>query len=163
MGFRKSAAVSAMLVSAVAMLLSLGSCGGSGSGSAVAFTGTTLDGQPFDLAAYRGTPVVINFWASWCGYCGAEMPDVVAFAAAHPEVQVIGVDVNDQTSGAQAFVQQYGMTFPQVADPDGEVFGGFDSSGLPTTVFLDADLTVRETIIGMTDRDGLEAGLQKAL
>jgi thiol-disulfide isomerase/thioredoxin len=145
------------------VLAACGSSGGSGSvGSGFALTGATLDGQQFDLSVYKGKPVVINYWATWCGYCVQEMPELVAFAAAHPEVQVVGVDVQDEVGAAQQFVAQQGITFPQVSDPQGQLFRVIESQGLPTTLFLDADLMVREKIVGATDRSGFEAGLKKA-
>ena len=143
-----------------AMAFGKGSTGSSPGG--MAFSGTTLSGQEFDLSAYRGRPVVVNFWASWCGWCAKEMPDLVRFAAAHPEVAVVGVDVNDQVPAAQQFAAQYGLTFPLVADEDGQIFGRFDSQGLPTTVFFDKNLGVVDKIVGATDMAGFEAGLQKA-
>lgn len=126
------------------------------------FTGTTLDGQPFDLADYEGAPVVVNFWASWCGFCGAEMPELIEFAARHPEVKVVGVAVNDEEEAARAAADQWGLTFPSVLDPEGTIFAGFDGQGLPTTVFFDAELQVKDTIIGQTDLAGFEAGLENA-
>jgi peroxiredoxin len=90
------------------------------------------------------------------------MPDLVKFAAAHPDVAVIGVDVNDQTPAAQTFAAKYGVTYPLVADPDGQIFGLFASQGLPTTVFFNKDLKMVDKIVGATDQAGFEAGLQKA-
>jgi len=141
-----------------------GSAGGSGNGNddAMIFTGTTLDGEPFDLEDYRGKPVVVNFWASWCGYCGAEMPDLLQFAADHPDVAVVGVAVNDDEAAARQAAASWGLTFPSVLDPDGAIFAEFDGQGLPTTIFFDKDLVPRETAIGQTDLAGFEAGLQKA-
>ncbi len=130
--------------------------------SAVTITGTTLDGETFDLEDYRGKPVVINFWASWCGYCGVEMPDLLEFAEAHPEAVVLGVAVNDERDAALAFAREHAITFPSVYDPDGTVFAQFESQGLPTTVFLDKDLRLKEKIIGATDLQGFEAGLRAA-
>jgi thiol-disulfide isomerase/thioredoxin len=132
------------------------------SSSELVFSGTTLDGQAFDLTAYKGKPVVVNFWASWCGWCAREMPDLVKFAAAHPDVTVIGVDVNDKAAAAQKFAVKYAITYPLVADEQGAIFGHFDSQGLPTTVFYDKDLNMVDKIVGATDMAGFEAGLQKA-
>lgn len=167
----------AALVSSAFVLLLLAGCGSasppaagsapstassSSHSSQLVFGGTTLDGKAFDLAAYRGKPVVVNFWASWCGWCAREMPDLVKFAAAHPDVTVIGVDVNDKVPAAQAFASKYAITYPLVGDEQGAIFSHFDSQGLPTTVFYDKDLNVVDKIIGATDRAGFEAGLQKA-
>jgi thiol-disulfide isomerase/thioredoxin len=175
MGGRRTIAGVALLVGLSALLIVAG-CGATATGSssaqatsgsstpssAVIFSGTTLDGRAFDLAAYRGKPVVVNFWASWCGWCAREMPDLVKFAAAHPDVVVIGVDVNDKVSDAQQFAAKYAITYPLVADEQGAIFGHFDSQGLPTTIFYDKDLNVVDKIVGATDVAGFEAGLQKA-
>ena len=167
---RRTIAGVALLMCALALLLVAG-CGSSAPAAdgIVALSprrarlhGTTLDGQAFDLSAYKGKPVVVNFWASWCGWCAREMPDLVKFAAAHPEVVVIGVDVNDQVPAAQQFAAKYAITFPLVADEQGVIFGHFDSQGLPTTIFFDSDLNVVDKIVGATDMAGFEAGLQKA-
>ncbi len=131
-------------------------------GDGLVFSGTTLDGQQFDLEDYRGKPVVVNFWASWCGYCKAEMPDLIAFAAAHPEASVVGVDVNDDEDDARDAAAEWGLTFPSVSDPDETIFGRFGSEGLPTTVFFDKDLKVVETLVGQQGRESFEAGLRKA-
>ncbi len=90
------------------------------------------------------------------------MPELVEFARAHPEATVIGVNVNDDQDAATAFVARQGITFPNVYDPNGELFNRFASRGLPTTVFLNADLEVTDTVVGATDMSGFEAGLQTA-
>ena len=172
---RRTIACVAFLTAALALLLVAGcgapatgsssapaAAGSSSSSSELVFSGATLDGKAFDLAAYKGKPVVVNFWASWCGWCAREMPDLVKFAAAHPDVTVIGVDVNDKVPAAQKFAARYAITYPLVADEQGTIFGHFDSQGLPTTVFYDKDLNMVDKIVGATDVAGFEAGLQKA-
>jgi thiol-disulfide isomerase/thioredoxin len=165
-----AAALSALVVAASVLLFAAG-CGSSAPAAAgsstspsneLVFTGTTLKGQAFALAAYKGKPVVVNFWASWCGWCAREMPDLVKFAAAHPDVAVIGVAVNDKVADAQQFAVKYAITYPLVADEQGAIFGHFDSQGLPTTVFFDKDLNMVDKIVGTTDLAGFEAGLRKA-
>lgn len=147
---------------AVSRLGGSSSSGGSQGGKAVSYTGQTLDGQSIDLSSYRGKPVVLNFWAAWCPYCRQEMPDLVKFAAAHPDVNVIAVDVNDEKSDAVSFAAQQGMTFPIISDPNSGFFDQFQSQGLPTTVFLNKDLQMTDKIVGATDTAGFEAGLQTA-
>ncbi len=132
------------------------------SGGGRTLVGTTLDGASFDLAATRGRPTVVNFFASWCPPCNAEAPDLVAFSAAHPEAVVVGVAVNDQRADTQAFVEKYGVAYPVVYDPQGSLGDDWGVSGIPTTFFLDAQGAIVDTIVGAAGLERFEAGLQKA-
>jgi cytochrome c biogenesis protein CcmG, thiol:disulfide interchange protein DsbE len=137
-------------------------CGSSGGDKAQPLAGQTLNGVAFDLSAYRGKPVVVNFFASWCPPCNSEAPDLVAFARAHPGTGFVGVDVNDKPADAQAFVSKYGLPYPIVYDPNGTVGGVWKVDAIPTTFFIDANGVVKDHIVGAADRATFEAGLQKA-
>ena len=91
------------------------------------------------LEDLRGTPVVVNLWASWCEPCEREMPMLSQAARAHPDVQFLGVDTLDAREGAEEFIAEYGVPFPSLFDPDGVIRTDLDSFGLPVTVFFDAD------------------------
>jgi len=134
-----------------------------GGGGAEELAGTTLDGQSFDLATTRGRPAIVNFFASWCPPCNSEAPDLVAFAAAHPEVTFVGVAVNDERADTEAFVSKYGLAYPVVYDPEGELGDDWGVTGIPTTFFLDAAGAVKDTIVGAASREQFESSLQKAL
>ncbi len=134
-----------------------------GSGAALAVSGTTLDGSPIDSATYAGRPVVVNFFASWCPPCNAEAPDLVAFAKAHPEVAFIGVDVNDELSKAKGFVAKYGLPYPVVYDADGTIGQRYGVDGIPTTVFFDKTGKQIDAVVGAMDRAGFEEKLKAAL
>lgn len=126
----------------------------------LSFTGTTLDGQSFDLADLRGRVVVINSWASWCPPCRSEMPAFVDLAAtADPDdIVVLGLNVGDEPAAAEAFMDEQGMTFTNVADPDGAILAaipGVPPKSLPSTVILDRDGRIAARIIGPTDQIGL--------
>ena len=75
-------------------------------------------GQHVSLAAYAGRPVIVNFFASWCGPCKKETPLLARFYAQHHgRIQVIGIDSNDKTSNAVKFVTKVGVTYPVGVDP----------------------------------------------
>ncbi len=97
-----------------------------------------FDGSQATLADYRGKPVVLNFWASWCPACVAEMP---SFQQVHEEiggeVLFLGLGVQDTRDAAEAFVAQSGVTYLLGEDPDGSILGSFDGIAMPTTVFID--------------------------
>jgi DsbE subfamily thiol:disulfide oxidoreductase len=130
---------------------------------AKALKGTTLTGKSFDLATMRGKPAVVNFFASWCPPCNAEAPDLVAFSKAHPEVDFVGVAVNDERTDTEGFVSKYGLAYTVVYDPEGGSGSDWGVTGIPTTFFLDARGVVRDTIVGAASREQFEASLAKAL
>ena len=116
-------------------------------GPAPSITGTTLDGRAFDLTTYRGTPVVLNFWASWCGPCRRELPALAAFAKAHPEIAVVGIDYQDSAKDARAFAKAHGATWPSVVD-DGPIGAAYEVPGLPSTFLIDAQGQLVDRILG---------------
>ena len=110
------------------------------------------------LSELRGTPVVINFFGSWCAPCLKEMP---AFEAVHQdlgdEVTFIGLAVNDRPEDAQATVAETGVTYRVGRDLDGALLEHFEGIKMPTTVILDADGTVVHREDGELDEDELRA------
>ena len=156
------AAVAAGVALAALVLAGCGSSAGAsgGSGSAQPLAGSTLDGGTFDLAAARGRPAVVNFFASWCGPCNQEAPEVVAFAKAHPEVQMVGVATNDKPFDTQGFVGKYGIAYPVVMDLDGSIGSAWGVTGIPTTFFIDKDGNVQDSIVGASTQAQFEAKLE---
>ncbi len=100
----------------------------------------SFDPQSFRqlLSQLRGYPVVINVWASWCGPCVVEAPDIAAAAREFQgRVQFIGVDVLDQLGAARAFIRKYGWSFPSVFDPTAAIRNDLGFVGQPVTLVLD--------------------------
>ena len=113
-------------------------------------------GEPVDLAAYRGAPVVVNFWASWCEPCVQEMPDFQEVAEdLTGRVPFLGVNVQDAPANAKAFVDELGITYDLAADPSGEFYRDVDAFGMPTTLLVDADGMIVYRHTGILDADGL--------
>jgi cytochrome c biogenesis protein CcmG/thiol:disulfide interchange protein DsbE len=102
------------------------------------FTLRGLDGEIVTLEQLRGKPVVLNFWATWCGPCKVEMPSFNRFAANHPELHVIGIVADGPVPKVQHFIDNAGMTYP-ILIGDRAVFTEYGVDTYPTTVFLDAD------------------------
>ncbi|MCI0635802.1 MAG: TlpA family protein disulfide reductase [Actinobacteria bacterium] len=133
-------------------------------GDTVAFSGSDpVTGKQVSLADYRGKPVVINVWGSWCPGCIAEAEDLRRFAADHPEAQVIGVDLQDTEDAARDFYERWRWTHPSVFDPDGEISFSLGLQGTPSTFFLDRKHRVITRIVGETDYAGFVRGLETAL
>ena len=121
----------------------------------------SIDLQGFQelLGQLKGIPVVVNLWASWCDPCSREAPKLVAAAAAHADVQFLGVDVQDARSGGESFIAERGITYPSVFDPAGAVLTDQGALGLPVTVFVRADGSVASTVKGELSQASLDAGL----
>ena len=122
-----------------------------------------ITGRQVSLASYAGKPVVLNVWGSWCTGCIAEAADLERFARTHPAAQVIGVDLNDTTSGARAFYQRWGWTHPSIFDPNGSIAARLGVTGTPTTFFLNRSHQVVTQIVGASNLAGFDHGLKVAL
>ena len=108
------------------------------------FSLTTLEGEPFLLSDQAGTPVVLNFWATWCGPCRRELPALqLAAERWEGEVLIVGVDQAEEAPVVQRYVDELGLTFPIPMDTDSAVAERFNVMGLPTTFFIDGDGVIR--------------------
>lgn len=137
-------------------------------GEPLALAGPTLDGGRLDLADLRGRIVVLNNWASWCGPCRNETPELVALSkGANPDdVVVVGMNVTDEREAATAFVEEFGMPYPSIEDPEGallQTVPGVPPSSLPSTVILDRDGRIAARVIGETDALELSALIARIL
>jgi cytochrome c biogenesis protein CcmG/thiol:disulfide interchange protein DsbE len=118
--------------------------------------GATLDGTPFDLAALRGRPVLVNFWGPSCVPCRDEFPLFKAQLAARSEdgLAIVGVLMYDAVAPAQAFMTEYGATWPTVQDAAGEIRGAYRVAARPQTYFIDRDGILRSIQVGqLTDAE----------
>lgn len=126
---------------------------------------TTLDGEQFDLIELRGEPTVVNFFASWCAPCRAEMPD---FEKVHQlrgdEVQFVGINASETNiDDAIDLVDVTGVTYLVLLGGDAELLETLGGTDLPMTVFIDADGRVTESHTGTLHADTLDAKIDELL
>lgn len=111
---------------------------------------TTPDGQPLSLAQFKGRPVWINFWASWCAPCRAEFPDMDVVYRQHREqgLVLLAISYAEQPADVAAYIERAQPAFTIGVDPAGTVAGQYRVLGLPTHVFIDAEGIVRDLRVG---------------
>lgn len=95
------------------------------------------DGSHFSLSDLRGRPIVINFWATWCGPCRLEMPELMRTAVNDPNLLLLAVNVQEEQDAVAAFADDFAMTTPVVLDSEGALNKLYAVRGLPTTYFID--------------------------
>jgi cytochrome c biogenesis protein CcmG, thiol:disulfide interchange protein DsbE len=127
----------------------------------------TLDGRRVRLSDLRGSPVVINFWATWCGPCKQEMPLLVEQYNWHKGegLRVLAIDTlaNDNRDDMRAFVKQFNMNFDVLVDETDVIAGGWEVLGLPTTFFVKPNGTVAKVHVGQLTADQLKEYLKLIL
>jgi cytochrome c biogenesis protein CcmG/thiol:disulfide interchange protein DsbE len=140
----------------------------SGAGSAAsyrtapAFTLPALGdpGGQVSLSQYAGRPVIVNFWASWCGPCQQETPMLARWHAQHGNVVLLGLDENDTAASALAFARAKGIGYPLAFDPHVSVAGAYGVDALPQTFFLNARHQIVDQTLGAVSAAQLAAGLR---
>jgi thiol-disulfide isomerase/thioredoxin len=115
-----------------------------------------FDGGTVRLADFAGQPLVVNFWASWCVPCLAELPGFERVHQQHKgEVAFLGVNLADDPGAAEAVVEQTGISYPVARDPDGSAFEAFQAFGMPTTVFISPEGAIVELYTGELSAEAL--------
>lgn len=116
------------------------------------FTLQTAEGATITLSELRGKPLLINFWASWCPPCRAEMPALQEIYEANKENDFVVLGINttyqDDPVQAIAFTEELGLTFPILFDQDGVVSRLYQSRALPTSYFVDSSGVIQEVVVG---------------
>lgn len=124
---------------------------------------TELSADDFEgvLVGLRGTPVIVNIWASWCAPCRTETPLLERTWQAHSsEVVILGVASKDVAAGSLAFMNEFDVSYPNVFDSSGEIRSRLGLRGFPTTYVFGADGTLRTTIVGGLTEQRLAAVLE---
>ena len=115
------------------------------------FSLETIDGKTVQLSQFNGKVVIVNFWATWCPPCRAEMPDMQTFYEKyHNQVEIVAVNVmvRDSREKVSQFIKDYRLTFPVVLDMDGHVMKQYDIQPIPTSFIIDRQGVIREKHIG---------------
>lgn len=124
----------------------------------------TLDGKTLSFPTASKNPTVLYFWASWCGYCQQEAPDLVALAKKYKgKVEFYGVNTTarDDVEAANDYVQNYKIDFPTLLDMNGDVVKQYKLQGTPTSFFIDENGVIVDHHIGSAGKESLEASIQK--
>jgi cytochrome c biogenesis protein CcmG, thiol:disulfide interchange protein DsbE len=145
---------------------SVSGAGGEVGSPAPVFQLPALDGHGDErLADYRGRPVIVNFWASWCNPCRKEFPLLKQALRDHraQHLAVIGVTYQDIPSDSRTFVKQKQATWPQGVDDGGAVAKAFGVRAIPQSFFVRADGTIAARVFGFTSQSALARPLAQLL
>ena len=124
---------------------------------------TTMSGDQVNLADLKGKKVILNFWASWCGPCKAEMPHMEEYYKKNKEsanVEILAVNMTNTErrglKGIEEFIDDYGLTFPIPLDNDGKVEKAYEIVSIPTTFMLGTSGEIVHKFVGPMDEKMME-------
>ena len=128
------------------------------------FTAKLNNGETFTLSDKKGQVILLNFWATWCSNCVKEMPAIEKLYEEYgDQVVIIGVNVGEDESTVDAFIDTKNYTFPIAYDTESSISNLYPSAGIPYTVIIGKDGLVTETFLGAKDADSQYAKLRRAL
>ncbi|MGD8191243.1 TlpA family protein disulfide reductase [Brevibacillus ginsengisoli] len=125
-----------------------------------------IDGKTYRFEGPREKPIVINFWASWCGPCREEAPDLKKLSDTYKEkvdIYAVNLTSQDNRQDVNEFIKKYQFDFPILLDEKGEVADRYKIQAIPTTFFIDKQGIVQQTVIGMIDPSKLDQYVSKIL
>jgi cytochrome c biogenesis protein CcmG/thiol:disulfide interchange protein DsbE len=120
-------------------------------------------GEMLDIEKLRGKPVILNFWATWCGPCYEEHPTLVANARNLPGVQFVGVVFNDDEDKIMRFLAERGTAYPTLLDANGKTAIAYGVGGVPETFFINAEGKIMAKFEGPLSTEALQTNLAKAM
>lgn len=126
---------------------------------APSFELVALDGKKYSIESIKGKPVVINFWASWCGPCRLEAPELVELYKQYGndiEIYAVNLTSSDSESDAQAFADEFGFKFPILLDKNGSVATDYRIQAIPTTYFVNQEGIIMDRVLGLANSETLE-------
>ena len=124
------------------------------------FTMLDMDGNEVTLASFFGKPIVLNFWASWCGPCKMEMPEIQKFYDKYgQEIHFLLVSVDDSLDAAKTFISDSGYTFPVYFDTTSVGAYTYGASSIPLTFFIDAEGNLTAYYMGAMSESILQQGV----
>ncbi|EFV77896.1 TlpA family protein disulfide reductase [Cytobacillus oceanisediminis] len=127
---------------------------------------TDMEGNPVKLSDYRGKAVLLNFWASWCPPCRAEMPHMEKLYNKYKDenfdILAVNLTNTEKNSGdAEKFVKELGLTFTIPMDVKGEAGSDYNIMAYPTSYFIDSDGVIREKVLGALNEEYMEKEIKK--
>ena len=119
------------------------------------FSLPTLAGETVGLSQFKGKVVFLNFWATWCGPCRAEMPSMETLYSSYREkgFEILAVNSGESRREVLAYIQEYGFSFPTLLDEDGKVSSGYGIQAIPTSYLIDRDGMIVARIVGSINWD----------
>ena len=130
------------------------------------FEFSSFEGERLRLSDFRGRPVLVNFWATWCQPCRTEMPaiDEAARRYAADNVAVLAINRGERFAPANEWAEELGVDFTAFGyDPDQSVFQRYEGFGMPTSFFIDAQGVITEVIAGPLRESDLDFALEKTI
>jgi len=116
----------------------------------------SVDGKEYSLSDFRGKKVLLNFFATWCPPCRAEIPDFERFHRENKDVVLIGINIQEDKATVEEFLSSMGVTYPVLLDRDGKVSAQFGIEGIPTTFLIDENGKIVAKNVGMMTYEQLK-------